>query len=96
MANFLLERPPGSPERSASPTLKLGINSWEMHPLADIVHSWKSFMSQRVNQILRRSGGFWFREYFDRFIRDEQHFANAVTYIEQNPAGRLAGGVAVE
>jgi REP element-mobilizing transposase RayT len=60
--------------------------------LATIVHSWKSFTSQRVNQILGRSGDFWFRECFDRFIRDEQHFVNAVVYIEQNPVkARLVG-----
>jgi REP element-mobilizing transposase RayT len=64
----------------------------ETWPLASIVHSWKSFTSHRANQILGRSGDFWFREYFDRFIRDEQHFANAVVYIEQNPVkARLAG-----
>jgi REP element-mobilizing transposase RayT len=61
------------------------IEMGEIDTLATIVHSWKSFTSQRANQILRRSGDFWFREYFDRFIRDEQHFVNAVLYIEQNP-----------
>ena len=68
------------------------IEMGETWSLADIVHSWKSFTSQRANQILRRSGDFWFREYFDRFIRDEQHFANAAVYIEQNPVkARLVG-----
>jgi REP element-mobilizing transposase RayT len=54
-------------------------------PLAGIVHSWKSFTAHAANQILGRSGLFWFREYHDRFIRDDDHFANAVRYIEQNP-----------
>ncbi|HEY7215578.1 MAG TPA: transposase, partial [Thermoanaerobaculia bacterium] len=54
-------------------------------PLARIVHSWKSYTSHAANQILGRSGDFWFREYHDRFIRDDQHFAKAVAYIEHNP-----------
>jgi REP element-mobilizing transposase RayT len=54
-------------------------------PLASIVHSWKSYTAHRANSILGRSGDFWFREYFDRFIRDDRHFTNAVRYIEMNP-----------
>jgi type I restriction enzyme R subunit len=34
---------------------------------------------------LQRKGRFWFREYFDRYIRNEPHFANAVRYIHENP-----------
>lgn len=59
--------------------------------LARILHSWKSFTAHRANEILGRTGEFWFREYFDRFVRDDRHFANAVRYIEGNPvkAGRV-------
>jgi REP element-mobilizing transposase RayT len=53
--------------------------------LADIVHSWKSFTAKEANAILKRSGPFWAREYFDRAIRDEAHHSNAVSYIEANP-----------
>jgi putative DNA methylase len=61
-------------------------------PLAKILHSWKSFTAHRANEILGRTGEFWFREYFDRFVRDDRHFANAVKYIEQNPVkAGLAG-----
>ncbi|HEX6904233.1 MAG TPA: transposase [Thermoanaerobaculia bacterium] len=68
------------------------IETAEPWPLGAIIHSWKSFTSHEANRILRRSGDFWFREYFDRFIRDEQHFVNAVTYIERNPVkAGLAG-----
>ena len=27
----------------------------------------------------------WIREYWDRFIRDEEHFHRTVRYIDQNP-----------
>jgi REP element-mobilizing transposase RayT len=68
------------------------VETWKSWPLAVIVHSWKSYTAQIANQILGRSGDFWFREYHDRFIRDEKHFANAVEYIERNPeqAGLVA------
>jgi REP element-mobilizing transposase RayT len=32
-----------------------------------------------------RRGQFWMEDYFDRYIRDAQHFADAVAYIENNP-----------
>ena len=28
---------------------------------------------------------FWQRDYFDRLVRDEKHFANCVRYIRRNP-----------
>lgn len=53
--------------------------------LSRIVHSWKSFTANKANAYLARSGAFWQREYFDRFIRDEQHLQAALDYIENNP-----------
>jgi putative DNA methylase len=61
------------------------IETREDRPLGGIIHSWKSYTAHAANQILGRSGELWFREYFDRFIRDERHFKNAVNYIEENP-----------
>ncbi len=61
------------------------------HPLGKIVQSWKSFTgrwavanSAKLNLGVS-SGGFWMREYWDRFIRDERHYARAIDYIHQNP-----------
>jgi REP element-mobilizing transposase RayT len=57
------------------------------HTLADISHSWKSYTSHEANRMLNRRGSFWWREYFDRYIRDESHLANAGRYLEQkNPS----------
>ena len=56
------------------------------HGLSEILHSWKSYTSNEVNSAAGRSGQFWFPEYYDRFIRDEGHFVDAVEYIEMNPA----------
>ncbi len=62
------------------------------HPLAGILHSWKSYTASAANRWLGRRGAFWQREYHDRFMRDEKHLQRAIEYIEQNPvkAGLVA------
>jgi REP element-mobilizing transposase RayT len=57
----------------------------EEWPLAGLLHSWKSFTAHKANKILNRSGEFWFREYHDRYIRDEEHLRTAIEYVENNP-----------
>ena len=54
-------------------------------PLADIIHSWKSYTAKQANKTLKRTGAFWMPDYFDCYVRDEQHLAAVATYIEQNP-----------
>ncbi len=68
------------------------IETMEGQPLDRVLHSWKSFTAKEANRILRRSSKFWQREYHDRFVRDDDHFANALRYIEGNPvkAGLVA------
>ena len=53
--------------------------------LSAIVHSWKSFTAKKANTLLHQQGAFWAPEYFDRAIRDDAHYANAVDYIAMNP-----------
>ena len=53
--------------------------------LSQILHSLKSYTANEANKILRRSGEFWQPESFDRRIRDANHFANTISYIENNP-----------
>ena len=55
------------------------------YSLSGVVHSWKSYTAQRANKILGRNGAFWYVDYFDRFIRDEKHFATTLDYIHWNP-----------
>ena len=55
---------------------------WE---LEDILHSWKSYTANESNKLLGRKGEFWQTETYDRFIRDEKHYHNAIAYIENNP-----------
>jgi REP element-mobilizing transposase RayT len=54
-------------------------------PLEKLIRSWKGFTARQINKLLGRSGGFWQRDYFDRLIRDDQHFKNCVGYIRRNP-----------
>ena len=55
-------------------------------PLSSIVHSWKSHTARRVNSILARRGRVWARDYFDRTIRNDEHFRITADYIRANPA----------
>lgn len=54
-------------------------------PLAEILRGWKSYTGKAANRLLERTGNFWQAEYFDRYIRDEEHFRKAMRYIENNP-----------
>ena len=54
-------------------------------PLEKLIQSWKRFATREINKLLNRSGSFWQRDYFDRLVRDEKHFANCVRYIRRNP-----------
>lgn len=53
--------------------------------LSEVIHSWKSYSSHEANKILKRSGVFWFREFHDRYIRNEPHLVAAIEYVENNP-----------
>ncbi|MEZ0390255.1 MAG: transposase [Verrucomicrobium sp.] len=55
------------------------------HKLPSILQSWKGYTSREANKILGRTGLFWQKDYHDRFVRDEKHFASAINYIHQNP-----------
>jgi putative transposase len=54
-------------------------------PLEKIVHSWKRQSAVRINRLTNSTGALWQRDYFDRLVRNEQHFARCVRYIRSNP-----------
>ena len=54
--------------------------------LSQIMHGWRSYTANEANKILGRSGQFWMEEYFDRYIRNENHLENVIDYILNNPA----------
>jgi putative transposase len=53
--------------------------------LSAILHSLKSYTANEANKLAGRSGQFWQPESFDRWVRDANHFANVIAYIENNP-----------
>ncbi|WP_319549579.1 transposase [Desulfogranum marinum] len=59
--------------------------------LGKIVQSWKSYtarwaMQHNAELELGVPGkSLWMREYWDRYIRDEQHFRDVIRYIHYNP-----------
>lgn len=55
------------------------------HSLGEVIYSWKSWVAKQANKLLGRSGAFWQREYYDRYMRDEKHLADAILYVEMNP-----------
>jgi REP element-mobilizing transposase RayT len=53
-------------------------------PLSNVLRNWKSFTAKEIYKLRGFQGNVWAADYFDRFIRDAEHFANAVSYIENN------------
>ena len=54
-------------------------------PLGTIVSSWKRFTARKANSEISRIGAFWQDDYWDRFIRNNDHFAATESYIDLNP-----------
>ncbi len=52
--------------------------------LPKIIHSWKSYTANKGNQVLNRNGKFWMEDYFDRYIRNEEHYLSVIKYIRNN------------
>ncbi len=58
----------------------------QLAPLKRILHAWKSYTGNRLNELLGRDGRrFWQVEYFDRYVRDERHDFAVRAYIYTNP-----------
>jgi putative transposase len=67
------------------------VEQFEGTPLDAVVQAWKSTSAHRINHLLARKGRLWRREYFDRFMRDDDHLAATIDYVENNPvAAKLA------
>jgi hypothetical protein len=54
-------------------------------PIGPIINTWKSYSALQIHRQLERTGSLWQPDYFDRLIRNDDHFNNAVAYIESNP-----------
>ncbi len=55
------------------------------HTLSEIVRGLKGFSAIKINKLLGRKGPLWQIDYFDRLVRDDDHFDRLVRYLEWNP-----------
>jgi REP element-mobilizing transposase RayT len=55
------------------------------HSLSDIVGAWKSITSRRIKKLTGTMDAIWQADYWDRYIRDETHYHNAMSYVHHNP-----------
>jgi putative transposase len=53
--------------------------------LGQIVRSWKLFTTRRLNELHGTRGAIWASDYFDRYMRDEDHLQQTIGYVENNP-----------
>jgi REP element-mobilizing transposase RayT len=58
---------------------------FESFKIKKILQCFKSYTAHKANKLLHREGQFWLEDYFDRYIRNPEHFERTVRYIENNP-----------
>ena len=63
-------------------TLELPDGSYT--PVADVMHSIKSYSANQINNHRAVSGSIWQREYYDRLVRNTEEAEEALRYIEMN------------
>ena len=53
--------------------------------LGETISSWKRFTATKINRTRNGSGQLWQKDYFDRMIRDWDHFISVARYLRKNP-----------
>jgi len=71
------------------------IKTYDNKTLSQVVHWWKSYKSKEIRKFLSKDvnagepaalpAKIWKDEYWDRFIRDQNHFNRVIDYIHSNP-----------
>ena len=64
--------------------LHVVVDVWKT-PLSVLVKKWKGATGRQANRVLGRTGQFWQEDYWDTLVRDADHLADAVRYVENNP-----------
>jgi REP element-mobilizing transposase RayT len=57
----------------------------EHQSLPHALHSLKSYTAHELKKLHPEMAVIWQIEYFDRYIRNEDHYWNAVNYIRKKP-----------
>ena len=55
------------------------------HSLSEILHSWKSFSSNKINRMRGQSGTIWQSENYDHIVRTWEELGRIRRYIRANP-----------
>ena len=60
--------------------------------LPRVMHSWKSYTAKELNRLTGTAGSVWMRDYYDRIVRNGEHYGQCVAYIRKNAfaAARMA------
>ncbi|HXF09989.1 MAG TPA: transposase [Desulfuromonadaceae bacterium] len=53
--------------------------------LAEIIKNFKRYTTREANKILQRTGSLWHEDYFDTYMRNDEHELRTRRYIENNP-----------
>jgi REP element-mobilizing transposase RayT len=54
-------------------------------PMAKIVQGWKRHTAREANKLLGQNGAFWQPDYWDTYMRDDEHQQRTIRYIRNNP-----------
>lgn len=60
------------------------VEIWQT-PQSELLKDWKGYSARRINRILGRQSKLWQDDYWDRYVRDEEHYGKVIHYIEWNP-----------
>ena len=53
--------------------------------LGNVIGAWKGRSARQANLVRESTGAFWSKDYFDRLVRDTDHFRRCARYIRRNP-----------
>jgi REP element-mobilizing transposase RayT len=56
----------------------------QIKPISQTIKSLKARSAKEINLLLKKSGKFWASDYYDKVIRDDEHFAKVYKYIQNN------------
>lgn len=66
--------------------IHLLIEPKEQATIQQIIKTIKSVSAHKINSYTNQTGSIWQKEYFDRIIRNEDHYNRVLNYIRQNPS----------
>jgi REP element-mobilizing transposase RayT len=61
------------------------LRPFDGHDLSEILHSWKSFTANKINDLSGRKGRLWMPESYNHIVRSEAQFMAYQRYIAENP-----------